>query len=81
MTSSVKYEVDKFTSLNDFKLWQLKMHALLVQQGFLKAMEDESRLDASMAKKDKQTLYNTLLSLGGLRHVSKEKTEKTVVGL
>ena len=76
-----KYEVDNFTSLNDFGLWWLKMRALLVQQCLLEALEGESRHDASMAQKDKKMLLDKahstiVLSLGDrvLRQVSKEKT-------
>jgi len=41
----IKYEFEKFTDLNDFKLQQLRMHSLLVQQGLLKALEGKSKLD------------------------------------
>lgn len=37
--SSIKFEIEKFTGVNDFGLWRLKMRALLVQQGLLKALK------------------------------------------
>ena len=37
--SSTKYEIEKFTGVNDFGLWCLKMKALLVQQGCLEALK------------------------------------------
>ncbi|BAT75482.1 hypothetical protein VIGAN_01335000 [Vigna angularis var. angularis] len=37
---SAKYEVEKFTGPDDFGLWRLKMHAILVQQGLFRALED-----------------------------------------
>jgi len=73
-------EVEKFTGLNDFGLWQLKMRGLLVQQGLLEVLEGESKLDRTMVEKDKTALsgkaHNAIvLSLCGkvLRQVSKEK--------
>jgi len=51
--TSTKYKVEKFTGLNDFSLWRFKMCTLLVQQGLLEALKDESRFDASMALKKK----------------------------
>jgi len=54
--TSTKYEVDKFTSLNDIRLWRLKICALLVQQGLLEALEGKCRLDVAMEKMDKKTL-------------------------
>jgi len=57
------------------------MHALLVQQGILIALRNESKLDASMTEKDKKTLLEKtpnvdILSLGDkvLRLVSKERS-------
>jgi len=41
---STKYEVEKFTGQNDFGLWQLKMKALLVQQGLVEALDGEAKL-------------------------------------
>jgi len=65
MTSTTKYEVKKFTSLNDFGLWRLKMHALLVQQGLLEVLESEFMLDVAIEKKDKKMLlekaHNTIV--------------------
>jgi hypothetical protein len=35
---SSKFEVEKFSGKNNFELWKLKMHELLLQQGVLKAI-------------------------------------------
>jgi hypothetical protein len=35
---SSKFEVEKFSGKNNFELWKLKMHELLLQQGVLKAL-------------------------------------------
>jgi len=52
-----KNEVEKFTSLNDFGLWQLKVCVLLIQQILLKALlEGESKLDTSMTEKENKML-------------------------
>ena len=36
-----KLEVDKFTGLNDFNLWRIKMKALMVHQGMADAISRE----------------------------------------
>jgi len=40
-----KYDVEKFSGLNDFRLWKLKMCGLLIQKGLLKAFDIESMFD------------------------------------
>jgi len=78
-----KYEDEKFTSLNDIGLWQLKICALIVQRGLFKALEHESKLDVTMVEKDRISLlentHNTIVSNLGenvLRQVSKENIAK-----
>src|SRR3954467_13461592 len=78
---STKYEIEKFTGVNDFGLWRLKMKALLVQQGCLEALKGEAAMNVALTAAEKTTMiekaHNTiLLSLGEkvLRQVSKETT-------
>ena len=78
---SAKYKVEKFTGQNDFGLWQLKMRALLVQQGLVEALDGEAKLEKMMADGDKKALLQKahsaiIPSLGDkvLRQVSKETT-------
>ena len=66
---STKYEIEKFTGVNNFDLWHLKMKALLVQQGCLEALKGATTMDAVLKDKEKTTMvdksHNTiLLSLG-----------------
>src|SRR4051812_1674547 len=78
---STKYEIEKFTGVNDFGLWRLKMKSLLVQQGCLEALKGEAAMNAALTAEEKTTMiekaYNAiLLSLGDkvLRQISKETT-------
>ena len=80
-----KFEVEKFTSSNDFGLWRVKMRALLVHHGLDDALKGIGGLLASMSDQDKKALMEKahsaiILSLGDkvLRKVSKEKTATRV---
>jgi cell division cycle protein 20 (cofactor of APC complex) len=37
-TQSAKFEIEKFNGKNNFEIWKVKMHDLLVQQGVVKAL-------------------------------------------
>ncbi|GJW27825.1 putative reverse transcriptase domain-containing protein [Tanacetum coccineum] len=79
MASSItRFNIKKFIGKNDFGLWQIKMRALMVQQGYDAALET---LPANMEACEKAALmkkvYNTLiLCLGDqlLREVTKKTT-------
>ncbi|GKE91477.1 hypothetical protein Tco_1572572, partial [Tanacetum coccineum] len=63
MASSItRFDIEKFDGKNDFGLWQIKMHALMVQQGCDAALET---LLADMEAGEKAALmkkaYNTLI--------------------
>ncbi|GJW00346.1 retrovirus-related pol polyprotein from transposon TNT 1-94 [Tanacetum coccineum] len=81
MASSItRFDIEKFDGKNDFGLWQIKMHALMVQQGCDAALETlpadmEAREKAALMKKAYSTL---ILCLGDrvLREVTKETTKK-----
>ncbi|GJR36448.1 hypothetical protein Tco_1212132 [Tanacetum coccineum] len=79
MASSItRFDIEKFDGKNDFGLWQIKIRALMVQQGCDAASETlpadmEAGENAALMKK----AYNTLiLCLGDhvLWEVTKEKT-------
>ncbi|GJX12900.1 hypothetical protein Tco_0204658 [Tanacetum coccineum] len=81
-SSTTRFDIKKFDGKNDFGLWQIKMCALMVQQGCDAALET---LPVNMKAGEKAALmkkaYNTLiLCLGDqvLREVAKETT---VVGI
>ena len=66
---STKYEIEKFTRVNDFGLWRLKMKALLVQQGCLEVLKGESTMNEALTAAEKTTMiekaHNTILLILG----------------
>ncbi|KAK1423937.1 hypothetical protein QVD17_19248 [Tagetes erecta] len=87
--ASVKFDLEKFDGRNDFSLWRMKMKALLVHQGLVKALEGVDPVVPEKAtekeKHDVEEKWKNLkekahsaiiLSLGDkvLREVSKETT-------
>ncbi|GKD89662.1 zinc finger, CCHC-type containing protein [Tanacetum coccineum] len=79
MASSItRFDIEKFDGKNDFGLWQIKMRALMVQQGCDAGLET---LPADMKAGEKATLvkkaYDTLILCMRnqvLREVTKETT-------
>ena len=76
---STKFDIDKFMRKNDFVLWQIKMRAILVQQGCLLVLGGESSLPSNLSDQKKvelwEKVYNTIiLGLGDkvLKEISKE---------
>ena len=55
MTNS-KFEVEKFTSKNNFSLWILKVRDFLVQQGLHKALDGANKKSTSMTNSDWEDL-------------------------
>ena len=83
--SATRFEIEKFNRKNDFSLWRVKMHALLVQQGLWKALKGKNALPTTLSNEEKEDLLEwahsaILLSLGDevLREIV---DEETVVGL
>ncbi|GJY93304.1 zinc finger, CCHC-type containing protein [Tanacetum coccineum] len=75
MASSItRFEIEKFNGKNDFGLWQIKMCALMIQQGCDVALET---LPADMKAGEKAALmkkaYSTLILCLGDRTVSEEE--------
>ena len=75
------FGIDKFDGKIDFSLWQMKMHAVLVQQGLHKAIKGKRALPATMSESNKDELlekaYSALvlcLSDGVLQKVAGEQT-------
>ncbi|KAL5764194.1 hypothetical protein ACOSP7_016547 [Xanthoceras sorbifolium] len=54
--ATVKFDVEKFNGENDFSLWRVKMRALLVHQGLVKALKGKDPLPESMSDKDKDEI-------------------------
>ena len=38
---SAKFEIEKFNAKNNFEIWKVKMHDLLVQQGVVKEISEK----------------------------------------
>ncbi|WRX28901.1 hypothetical protein QQP08_021388 [Theobroma cacao] len=84
-TSSTKYEIEKFNGRNDFSLWRVKMRALLVQQGLLKALKGKEHLPSNLSDGEKDDLMEKahsaiLLALSDevLREVTDEESAAAV---
>ncbi|GJT40343.1 hypothetical protein Tco_1325641 [Tanacetum coccineum] len=80
--SGAKFDIEKFNGTGDFKLWRIKMHALLIQNGCKEAL---SVLPADMeaqtkAELNKKAYSIMILCLGNkvLRKVTGETTAAEV---
>ena len=51
-----KYKIVKFNRKDDFNLWLVKMHALLVHQRLLKALQGREALQATLLNDKQQDL-------------------------
>ena len=78
---SVKYDIEKFNGRNDFSLWRVKMRAVLVQQGLLKALQGVEALPQDWSAEEKEDALNRahsaiMLSLSDevLREMENETT-------
>ena len=49
---SAKFEIEKFNGKNNFEIWKVKMHDLLVQQGVVKALLGKAKQPASITDED-----------------------------
>ncbi|KAL5764810.1 hypothetical protein ACOSQ2_017404 [Xanthoceras sorbifolium] len=81
--STTKFEVMKFDRKINFTLWQVRMHAVLVQSGVqkaLKGVKPSDMKDADWENIDEKVRSAIQLSLSNkvLREVSSEKTTKAL---
>jgi cell division cycle protein 20 (cofactor of APC complex) len=53
VTSTMQFDIRKFNGRNNFNIWCIKMHALLVQQGLFKALKGVDSLPKGMNDEDK----------------------------
>jgi len=56
VTSTMKFDVEKFNGWNNFNSWHIKMHALLVQQYLFKALKCVDNLTKRMDDEEKKDL-------------------------
>ena len=80
-----KWDIEKFTGLNDFGLWKVKMQAVLIQQKCEKALKGEGGLPDTMSQEEKTEMVDKarsaiVLCLGDkvLRDVAKEPTAESI---
>lgn len=81
VTSATKFDVKKFNGMNNFNMWRIKMHTLLVQQGLFKALKGVDNLSKEINDEEKKDLMEQacsaiqlFLSDLILRKVAKETT-------
>nr|CAD1833871.1 unnamed protein product [Ananas comosus var. bracteatus] len=78
---TTKFEIQKFDRTNSFALWQVKMRAILTQQGLQKALLGKEKMSDSLTAEQKEeiddkalTAIQLCLSDEVLREVLDEKT-------
>ncbi|KAK3014754.1 hypothetical protein RJ639_009909 [Escallonia herrerae] len=54
--TSTKYDLEKFDGSNNFSLWRMKMRAVLIQQGLLKALKEKQGLPDTMSNDEKEDM-------------------------
>ncbi|KAK3018765.1 hypothetical protein RJ639_003312 [Escallonia herrerae] len=54
--TSTKYDLEKFDGSHDFSLWRMKMRAVLIQQGLLKALKGKQGLPDTMSDDEKEDM-------------------------
>ena len=78
VTLTMKFDVEKFNGMNDFNLWRIRLHNLLVQQGI-------DCLPKRMDDKDKKNIMEQALSAIQLclsnEVMRKVIEETTIIGL
>lgn len=53
---ATKFEIEKSNGNNDFGLWHLKMHALLVYNGLHKALKGKNNLPEKLSEEENDEL-------------------------
>ncbi|KAH9751577.1 hypothetical protein KPL71_014347 [Citrus sinensis] len=71
--ASTRFDVEKFNGENDFYLWSLKMHAILIQRGLDSAIENK---EDQIGKKEKSEGSS---SLGGDIRSINNKAHSTII--
>lgn len=49
-TQSAQFEIEKFNGKNNFKIWNVKMYDLLIQQGMAKALLGKAKQPYTMTE-------------------------------
>ncbi|KAK3010279.1 hypothetical protein RJ639_011887 [Escallonia herrerae] len=80
LNTLTKYDLEKFNGSNDFSLWRKKMHAVLIQQGLLKALKGKQGLPDTMysdVKEDMLERAHSVLLLCLANNVLRKVSQKT----
>jgi len=72
---TTKYDIEKFSGENDFRLWRIKMEAILIQHGYAEALKGEERMSESLSSKEKSEMIDRARSEIMLRHGDKALRE------
>jgi hypothetical protein len=84
-TQSAKFEIEKFNGKNNFEIWKVKMHDLLMQQGVVKALLGKENKPTTITDEDWDEIDVRALSAIRLCLVDDVLfnivAEKTTVGL
>jgi hypothetical protein len=84
-TQSAKFEIEKFNGKNNFEIWKVKMHDLLVQQGVVKVLLGKAKQPVTITDEDWDEIDARALSAIRLCLVDDVLfnivAEKTTVGL
>jgi hypothetical protein len=84
-TRSAKFEIEKFNGKNNFEIWKVKMHDLLVQQGVVKALLGKEKQPVAITDEDRDEIDARALSAIRLCLADDVMfnivSEKTAVGL
>ena len=59
---SAKFEIENFNGKNNFEIWKVKMHDLLVQQGMVKTLLGKAKQPASITDEDQDEMDARALS-------------------
>lgn len=84
-TQSARFEIEKFNSKNNFEIWKVKMHDLLIQHGMAKPLLGKRKMHSSMTEDEWDELDDRALSVIRLcladNVLFNIVSEKTVAGL
>ena len=56
-----KFEIEKYNWSAKFSLWQIKMHAVLIQQKISKTLKENDKISESMSKNENEEMNEKVL--------------------
>ncbi|KAK2994970.1 hypothetical protein RJ640_017431 [Escallonia rubra] len=69
--TSTKYDLENFDGYNDFSLWRMKMRAVLIEQGLLKALKGKQGLPDTMSSDEKEDMKKAHVAAFSRQRVAK----------